>query len=87
MASNGEDDFNNPKRHLNYEQFIEKKDKQNVVVIDVRERSEISETGQIPGSINIPCKHFAYITFFFFFFNVMPFYSRSFTKFEFTCCH
>lgn len=67
MASNGEDDFNNPKRHLNYEQFIEKKDKQNVVVIDVRERSEISETGQIPGSINIPCKHFAYITFFFFF--------------------
>ncbi|KAF9784817.1 hypothetical protein IL306_007090 [Fusarium sp. DS 682] len=33
---------------------LEKKDKGNVVLVDVREPGELFETGKIPGAINIP---------------------------------
>lgn len=33
------------------------KDNKEVLLIDVREPSELEETGTIPGSINIPCKY------------------------------
>jgi rhodanese-related sulfurtransferase len=42
---------------LSYEDLLEVKAKGDaVVLIDVREPSEIQETGKLPGSINIPRK-------------------------------
>jgi 3-mercaptopyruvate sulfurtransferase SseA len=41
---------------LSYEDLLEVKAKGGAVLIDVREPSEIQETGKLPGSINIPSK-------------------------------
>lgn len=56
MSSDVEKELNDPKRHYDYNQLIERKDKDNVVVVDVRDHGEIKETGIIPGSVHIPCK-------------------------------
>lgn len=39
---------------INYEQLLDAQKDANVLIIDVREPSEISETGVLPGSIHIP---------------------------------
>ncbi|KAK6626789.1 hypothetical protein RUM44_009266 [Polyplax serrata] len=54
MATSNGSDVNDPKRHYDFKQLLEKKDKKDVYVIDVREQSEIDESGKIPGSIHIP---------------------------------
>lgn len=43
-------------RHLNYTQLNDITIKGNSIVIDVREKSELDETGTIPGSHHIPRK-------------------------------
>ena len=40
---------------VNYEGVLQAQ-KDNVLIIDVREDSEINETGKLPGSIHIPSK-------------------------------
>lgn len=45
---------------VNYEDVNTLKDDANVYVIDVREPSELQETGCIPNSINIPCETIMY---------------------------
>jgi rhodanese-related sulfurtransferase len=47
-------------KDLSYEDVIELKQKNEIILIDVREPSEIEETGKLPGSVNIPRK---YLTF------------------------
>lgn len=42
-------------RNVDYSQLVGLMNKDNVTVIDVREKNELKETGQIPGSLNIPC--------------------------------
>lgn len=39
-----------------FEQVRALKEDKNVLLIDVREPSELQESGTIPGSVNIPCK-------------------------------
>lgn len=41
---------------VSFEDVKSLKNDKNVLLIDVREPSELQETGVIPGSINIPCK-------------------------------
>lgn len=43
---------------INYEQLLDAQKDANVLIIDVREPSEISETGVLPGSIHIPSRNF-----------------------------
>ena len=43
--------------NINYEELLEAKKKQDVLIIDIRENSEIEETGRLPGSIHIPSMH------------------------------
>lgn len=42
---------------VTFEEVKALKDDKSVLLIDVREPSELKETGVIPGSINIPCKN------------------------------
>ncbi|XP_024873924.1 rhodanese domain-containing protein CG4456-like isoform X2 [Temnothorax curvispinosus] len=39
---------------VNYEQLLEEQKEPNTLIVDIREPSEISETGALPGSIHIP---------------------------------
>ncbi|XP_033231425.1 thiosulfate sulfurtransferase/rhodanese-like domain-containing protein 3 isoform X2 [Belonocnema kinseyi] len=39
---------------MNYEQLLEAQKDKSVLIIDVREQSEIDKTGALPGSIHIP---------------------------------
>ncbi|XP_077279544.1 rhodanese domain-containing protein CG4456 isoform X2 [Temnothorax americanus] len=39
---------------VNYEQLLEEQKDPNTLIVDIREPSEISETGALPGSIHIP---------------------------------
>ncbi|KDR12490.1 thiosulfate sulfurtransferase/rhodanese-like domain-containing protein 3 [Zootermopsis nevadensis] len=41
-------------KDLSYEDIIELKQKNEIILIDVREPSEIEETGKLPGSVHIP---------------------------------
>lgn len=41
---------------VNYEQLLDAQKDTNVLIIDVREPSEINETGALPGSIHIPSR-------------------------------
>lgn len=43
-------------KDLSYEDIIELKQKNEIILIDVREPSEIEETGKLPGSVHIPRK-------------------------------
>ncbi|EEB16164.1 Heat shock protein 67B2, putative [Pediculus humanus corporis] len=43
-----------PNRHHSYDELLEKKKDKNVVLVDVRDYSEITQTGKLPGSIHIP---------------------------------
>ena len=43
-------------RNLNYEDIVKLNENRSICLIDVRENSEIQETGKLPGSIHIPCK-------------------------------
>lgn len=45
-----------PKRIASYEDVLKVIDKPQKLIIDVRNPDEVSETGKIPSSINIPCK-------------------------------
>ncbi|KAL0275310.1 UNVERIFIED_CONTAM: hypothetical protein PYX00_003197 [Menopon gallinae] len=49
-----DDVLNDPRRHLDYTQLREKMKEGKAVIFDVREHSEIKETGKLPGSIHIP---------------------------------
>lgn len=42
---------------INYEQLLDAQKDANVLIVDVREPSEISETGVLPGSIHIPSRN------------------------------
>lgn len=50
MATSTED------RTLAYDEVFGSKKSDKITLIDVREISELKETGVLPGSINIPCK-------------------------------
>lgn len=39
---------------VGYSDIIRAQKDRNILIIDVREKDEIGETGKIPGSINIP---------------------------------
>lgn len=54
MSHSIDEETKNPSRNFNYDQLLEKKKDNNVVLIDVREHSEINETGKLPDSIHIP---------------------------------
>jgi len=41
-------------KDLSYNDIVELKRKDKIILIDVREPAEIHETGLIPGSVNIP---------------------------------
>ena len=41
-------------KDLSYNDIIELKQKNEIILIDVREPSEIKETGKLPGSVHIP---------------------------------
>lgn len=56
MSHSIDDETKNPSRNFDFNQLLEKKKDKNVVLIDVREQSEINETGKLPDSIHIPCK-------------------------------
>lgn len=43
-------------KDLSYNDIIELKQKDEIILIDVRELSEIQETGKLPGSVHIPRK-------------------------------
>lgn len=43
--------------NIDYEQLLEAQKNVNVLIVDVREPSEIQETGKLPGSIHIPSKN------------------------------
>jgi len=42
---------------VDYEQLLEDQKNPNVLIVDVRAPDEIKNTGELPGSINIPCKN------------------------------
>lgn len=41
-------------KNIDFNGFLEAQEDQNVLIIDVREKTEINETGKLPGSIHIP---------------------------------
>jgi rhodanese-related sulfurtransferase len=43
-------------KDLSYNDIVELKQKNKIILIDVREPAEIKETRLIPGSVNIPRK-------------------------------
>lgn len=44
------------KLNVTYEELLEAQKDSNVLIIDVREKDEIKETGKLPGSIHIPSR-------------------------------
>ena len=42
--------------NVNYEQLLQAQKDNSVLIVDVREQSEIDKTGALPGSIHIPSK-------------------------------
>jgi len=42
---------------VDYEQLLEDQKDPNVLIVDVRAPDEIKNTGELPGSINVPCKN------------------------------
>ena len=42
--------------NMNYEELLDAQKDDSVLIIDVREQSEIDKTGALPGSIHIPSK-------------------------------
>lgn len=40
--------------NVNYEDILKAQRDNNILIIDVREDSEIQETGKLPGSVHIP---------------------------------
>lgn len=47
-----------PQKVVNYDDVVKSIKHPNKVIIDVRNPDEVSATGKIPSSINIPCKVF-----------------------------
>lgn len=45
------------KFNVNYEQLLEAQKDDSVLIVDVREQSEINETGKLPGSIHVPSRN------------------------------
>ena len=45
-----------PKNEVSYEELLELLEKEDILLIDVREPKEVEKTGLIPKSINVPCK-------------------------------
>lgn len=43
--------------NVDYEQLLKAQKDANVLIVDVREPSEIQETGKLPGSIHIPSRN------------------------------
>lgn len=43
--------------NVDYKQLLEAQKNDNILIVDVREQDEISETGKLPGSIHIPSRH------------------------------
>jgi len=39
---------------VSYEEILEAQNDDNILIIDIREHSEIRQTGKLPGSIHIP---------------------------------
>lgn len=47
------------KFNINYRQLLEAQKDDSVLIVDVREQSEINETGKLPGSIHVPSRNFS----------------------------
>lgn len=41
---------------LTYDEIVDLKSRNEIILVDVRDNNEIEETGQLPGSIHIPCE-------------------------------
>jgi rhodanese-related sulfurtransferase len=39
---------------LTYDEIVDLKSRDEIILVDVRDNNEIEETGQLPGSIHIP---------------------------------
>lgn len=50
---------------VNYEELLEAQKDNSILIIDVREQSEIDKTGKLPGSIHIPSRNFLFYSQFF----------------------
>lgn len=51
--------------NVNYDELLKAQKDESVLIIDVREDSEIQETGKLPGSIHIPSIYFITEEYFF----------------------
>lgn len=54
LAAKITSDNNEMELNVNYEEILEAQKDDNVLIVDVRERDEIKETGKLPGSVHIP---------------------------------
>jgi rhodanese-related sulfurtransferase len=43
---------------VNYEEILQAQNDDSILIIDIREQSEIRKTGKLPGSIHIPSRVF-----------------------------
>ncbi|KAH0945919.1 hypothetical protein HN011_002879 [Eciton burchellii] len=46
---------------VNYEEILQAQNDDSILIIDIREQSEIRKTGKLPGSIHIPMNDVCYI--------------------------
>lgn len=53
------DEGNRKALNVNHDQLLEAQKDDKILIIDVREHSEINETGKLPGSIHIPSRHYS----------------------------
>lgn len=44
------------KKNVDFDGLLEAQKDKNILIIDVREQSEVDDTGKLPGSIHIPSK-------------------------------
>jgi len=45
---------------VNYEEILQAQNDDSILIIDIREQSEIRKTGKLPGSIHIPSREFLF---------------------------
>ena len=45
---------------IEFPELLSSMEKKDVIVVDVRNRDELKETGKLPGSYNVPCENNIY---------------------------